>query len=325
MAQMNRQRKKLGSAHNLAKAMLLLALGLFASVGFAGDDRHGGSARSWRIAGIPTTGPNDVCGVPQWRLPAPLPAEAHFTFLGEVNTAPQAADAIPLTTANCRPETLLATTTDKGFQGFFGFPDADQRLKNRPLREVPVGNGLDGVRGALPEMGVFPANPLPPTRSLPNDPITLGDWFKARGTLKITCRNDGSSDVKAKFDNLIPNGVYTMFGIWKTALPGTTQIAFLPVALGGFPNVVAVDAEGAGSFERHMDYCPKDPTPDGSVLMFVDLAYHADGAPHGGFPFTPVGKSTFQNADGSTFESTRPAGIATFVQMGFPVTVEPLH
>lgn len=309
-----------------ALSAITLALSASATSAFAGgESRHGTAQRTWRIAGVPTTGPNDVCGVPQWSLTAPLPAEAHFTFLGQFNPDPNAVDAIPLTTANCVPETLLATTTDKGFQGFFGFPDADPRLKNRPLREVPVGNGLDGVRGALPEMGEFPANPLPPVRSVPNDPIKLGDWFKAKGYLKISCNRDGSANVKAKFENLIPNGVYTMFGIWKTVLPGSTQTTFLPVAFGGFPNLVAVNGEGEGAFERTLDYCPKDPSPDGSVLMFVDLAYHADGAPHGGFPFTPAGTSTFRNADGSTFESTRPAGIATFVQMGFPVTVEPLR
>lgn len=58
--------------------------------------------------------------------------------------------------------------------------------------------------------------------------------------------------------------------------------------------------------------------------MFVDLAFHGDGNTHGGYPITPFGESTFRNADGSTFESTRPPGIATFVQIGFPVTVESL-
>lgn len=300
-------------------AVIALTL-LFSSVATSG-----GTVRKWVIRGVPTTGPNDVCGVPQWKLPAPLPPEAHFTFVGQYNPDSAATDAIKLTSANCQKDTVLATTTDPGFLAFWGFPDPDGKLRNVPLRDVRVIAGFDGVRTMLAPPGVFPANPLPPTKSNPNKPISLGDWFKVRSTLTLRCFADGKAAVKAQFQHLLPNGVYTMFGIWKTTLPGAGSPTFLPIAFGGVPNVLVASPKGNASFTRDLDFCPKDPTPDGSVLMFVDLAYQADGHTYGAFPFTPQGTARFRTTAGENFESTLPPGVMTVVQVGFPITVEPLQ
>ncbi len=293
----------------------------------AANGHDHGVVHNLEVKGVPATGPNRACDKPLFIMPYPFPPTVGFSFLGEYNTDPGAVDAIPLSeeNENCNSDTILATTTNLAFQDFFGFPDADQRLKNKLIREVPVLTGLDGVRGQLSPQGTLPPNPLPPIRSVPNNTITLGDWFSVKSTMKIKCRKDGTTKVKAEFKNLIPNGLYAMFGIWKTTLPGTFIPTFMPVAFGGFPNLFVADSKGKGKFERILDYCPMDPTPDGSVLMFVDLAYYADGNSHGGFPFTPLGSSTFIDTNGDTFESTRPAGIVTFVQAGFPITVEKIE
>lgn len=185
------------------------------------DGREGG-VRVWHIKGIPTTGPNDVCGEPVWQLPAPFPPRGRFTFLGEYDSAPGATDAIPLSSLNCKPDTILATTTDKNFLTFLGFPDVDTRLKNIRLREIPVIAGLDGVRANLPTLGQLPPNALPPTRSTPNNTITLGDWLKPRSSMTIRCFPDETATVRAKFENLVPNGVYGLYGIWKTTPPGAS-------------------------------------------------------------------------------------------------------
>lgn len=288
----------------------------------ADDENEGG--RKVTVQALPATGPNRMCNKPLFLLPDPFPPTTGFTFLGEYDPTPGATDAISLDESNCVPDTILASTTNLDFQAFFGFPDADQRLKNIPLRDIPVLAGLDGSRASLPAQGDLPANPLPPVRSKPDYPITLGGWSSVEGSLKLQCRSDGTAKVKAELRSLIPNGVYTLFGIWKTRAPGTGNITFMPVAFGGFPNVFVANEKGKGKFKRDLDYCPLDPTPDGSVLMFVDLAYHADSNPHGGFPFTPLGTSTFIDKNGEVFQSTRPAGIVTFVQAAFPVTVEPL-
>lgn len=303
-------------------ASTLLACLLSASSHASDADSEGG-VRVFHISGIATTGANDLCGEPVWVLPAPFPPRGHFSFVGEYNPASGAIDATPLSSSNCKADTILATTTSANFQAFLGFPDADNRLKNIRLRDVAVVTGLDGVRGTLPAFGQLPPNPVPPTRSTPNGTITLGDWLKAQSSMTVRCFLDGTATVKAQFKNLIPNGVYGMYGIWQTTPAGSSQPTIAPVAFGGFPSVVPVDSKGSGVFERKLAICPMDTTPDGSVLMFVDLAFHGDGSTHGGYPITPLGKSIFRNADGSTFESTRPPGTATFVQIGFPITVRP--
>ncbi len=300
-----------------AALVVALPLGVWA------DEQEEGT-RKLNVHAYPATGPNRFCDKPLFLLPDPFPPTTGFTFLGEYDPAPGASDAIRLDASNCVPGTILATTTNPAFQGFFGFPDADSRLKNIPLRDVPVLAGLDGAYARLPAQGTLPANPLPPVRSKPDYPLTLGDWMGVEGRMKLECAADGSAKVNVKLRSLIPNGVYTLFGIWKTRSPFDGSMTFMPVAFGGFPNVLVADEKGKAKFSRELDYCPLDPTPDGSVLMFVDLAYHADSNPHGGFPFTPLGTSTFIDRNGEVFQSTRPAGIATFVQAAFPVTVEVL-
>jgi len=284
-----------------------------------------GQSRSWTIASSNVTGPNDYCDKPIWELPAPLPPMAHFTLLGEFNTTAGSSIANPLTSVNCNDSTLLATTIDPEFQAFFSFPDPDSRITNLPLHQVPIIASLDGTRSSLEPSGTFPTVPLPPTRSEPNDAITLGDWFKAFGRLHIRCSEQDSARVFAQFGGLIPNGIYTLFGIWLTTPPSAPGPTFLPVAFGGFPNVMVASPRGRASFERELSYCPKGTQVDGSILMFVDLAYHSDGTTHGAFPFRPLGNVQIIDIDGQQFETSLPPGTTTHVQLGFPINVEPLQ
>ena len=305
-----------------ARALLCLtaALAMICSSPWASADTR----RVAKIQSVNSTGPNDQCNEPLWGLPEPLPEMAHFTLVGEYDPTPGVTDATPLGPDNCVPDTLLATTVDPEFQGFFGFPAPDPRLTNIPLREVAVGAALDGTRSALPRLGQRASSPLPPVRSEPAAAITLGDWFAARGTLRLWCDQRGGGRASAAFEGLIPNGVYTMFGIWLTTPPGATDPTFLPVAFGGVPNAVVASATGRARFKRALDYCPFGEQPDGSILMFVDLAYHSDGALHGAFPFQPLGTEYFSDPEGARYSSTLPPGVTTHVQLGFPVNVSPL-
>ncbi len=278
---------------------------------------------AWFIRGHNSTGPNDVCDKPIWELPAPLPPAAHFTLLGEYDSSESATSAIPLQQDNCNSNTVLATTIDPEFQGFFGFLDPDPRVTNLRLNEVPVVASFDGIRQQLPVHGSPGSVPLPPTRSVPNEPVTLGDWFDASGKMWMRCR-DGEAKVVAYFRHLIPNGVYSMFGIWLTTPPGANSPTFLPVAFGGVPNTLVANSRGSASFSRKLSYCPKGEQQDSSILMFVDLAYHSDTTTHGAFPFRPTGTVQLLDQDGERYESNLPPGVSTHVQMGFPVNVAPL-
>ena len=279
------------------------------------------NVRTWNIEGIAVTGPNDVCGEPQWVIPAPFPPDAHFTLSGEFDPSPDATDAIPFSPETCDDDALLATHTSPGLNALGGFPDADPRLKNIPLRQVPITATLDGVGMMLPGMNDVPPNPFPPTKSEPNDPITLGDWLCANGEMKVECYGDGTAKIKAKFRQLIPNGVYSFVATWLTTPPGAAEPTFVPLPFGGIPNSVVANRKGNARMVRELNYCPMDPSPDGSIIMFLDLGYHTDGSTDGVFPQIVNEKGTFVGPDGELFESPKPPGIFAMPQLGFPINV----
>ncbi len=287
---------------------------------------HGGDDRHTNIKGIPVTGPNDLCGEGVLALPPPLPINFSGRFVGEHDPRPGATDALPLTPDNCDdPDILLASTTDPDLQAFAGFPDADPRVKNFPLRQTPIIVAPNGLRQSVPGPGVLPPNPFPPTRSAPNDPITLGQWLSVKSKMRIRCTDNGLAHVNAQFRNLIPNGVYSMWAVWLATPPGAPGQTIVPLPFGGVPNVVVADGRGRLTFQRELTICPFDRTPDGSELMFADLLYHSDGAAFGAVPEKPLDTVDFQLPDGSMVSTVLAGGIVTHDQVIFPITVERLR
>ncbi len=289
---------------------------------FFGIDLSLASKRSWEIKGIPVTGPNDICGKAAWIMPPPFPPNLSFTTLGAYNNDEFAIDALPLNSEICKNrETVLATHTDQLLNQLAGYTDADTRLKNVPLHQVQIKASPTGVRTVLPMMGETVGNPFPPVR-IAIKPIKIKDWFNAKGRMNINCYEDGSAQIKAKFSNLMPNGVYSLIGTWKTIPPGETQPIFAALALGGSPAIVIADEKGRSRITRHLNFCPKDPTLDGSILMFIDLGYHMDGAPNGVLPSLFDQIDFFTSIDNEVFPSTKPPGIVTSPAVGFPINVE---
>ncbi len=285
---------------------------------------QGGGRRTLRVKGVAVTGPNDLCGQPIWFMPAPIAPTLHGTSVGEFDPSPGAVNSLPLSSENCGGDVLLATHTDPAFLAAIGFPDSDPRIRNIPLRQVPVTVTPDGLRTTIPPLGALPPNPFPPTKSNPNDPITLGAWLAARGEMAIQCRPDGSALIESQFDHLVRNGIYSMWAVWKTTPPGAPGPGLIPLPLGGVPNVFVADKQGRGSFERELAACPLDLTPDGSQFLFVSLAYHSDGNLYGAVPELPAGSVGFIAPDGSTFTSNLPAGLVNHDQVEFAVTVSPV-
>ena len=277
--------------------------------------------RVWNIDGIPVTGPNDVCGEGQWILPLPF-LGSHFTVIGEYNTSPNATNSIPLTSGSCSDNNvLLATYSNPDLNNLGGFPASDDRLNNIPLRQVAVKALPDGTKMTLSSMEESNGNPFPPTRNMGDVPITVGDWFKASGKMTVSCHSDGTAKVIARFRDLIPNAVYGMYATWLIVLPETSSPTFAPMAFGGVPSIVATDNNGRATFIRSLNYCPMDKSPDNSVIMFVNLGYHADGSTSGVVPQTISELDTFVTAEGEIFESTKPPGTVTMPHIQFPINV----
>ncbi len=285
---------------------------------YADHDR----ARHSVIDGKPVTGINEFCGSPVFSLPlpAPLPPTLRATNLGEYN--PGGALPFPLSSTNCRDDIIVTTTTDLDFLAAAGIPDVNPGLKNIPLRQNFVITGQDGSRSMLPSLSQVPGNALPPTISNPNSPITLGKWLNAKGRINIACKANGKATVEATFRNLIPNGVYSMWGVWTTTPPGPPIV---PVPLGGLPNALIPDRHGDASFFRELASCPMDVTKDGSLLMFITLAYHSDSDLNGANPELGAVPTTFNPLVGNSFTSTLVPGVATHDAMEFPVNVEAIQ
>ncbi|MGH8593153.1 MAG: hypothetical protein ACREV3_04665 [Gammaproteobacteria bacterium] len=308
--------------HQLSRLYLFHLFAIVASVALPLDASAAGpTVGTFRIQGIGGTGFNERCGEPRFSLPPPFLPDFHGAFVGEFDPTPDAVAAIPLTPTNCDDDILLATTTDPVFLGAAGLPDADPRIKNIPLRDALVIVTPDGVRASIPPLGALPPNPIPPVKSEPNDPITLGTWLKARGHMTITCKEDGSARVRARFEKLIPNGVYTMWGLWKTTPPGAPGPMLVPFPLGGVPNSLVPDEDGDATFKRTLALCPMDSAPDGSQLLFAALAYHSDSSLYGGVTGLALGNVEFRAADGSTFTSNLAPGTIGSDQIEFPITV----
>jgi len=263
------------------------------------------------VNGIPATGPNEFCGEPLWSFEDQGVSPLSFRQVGIHNT--QGSTPGILTAQNCIGSQPLATihdpvlSTDPPGPAPAIVQKPDPRLENIPLREVPrtVGiarGGTDGRRATLGDAGTAPANPFPVFLSQPAEPITLQDWASARGRMFYRCSDDGTSFLTGQFRNLIGNGVYSVWGIFRTTLPSGAVVS-LPVPLGGIPNAVVPNDRGQARFSRRLPFCPDNETADGSLLLWVAVAYHSDSALYGGVPDQADLVTRFIDQDGTEFES----------------------
>lgn len=124
--------------------------------------------------------------------------------------------------------------------------------------------------------------------------ITLGDWFAAKGSGRYRCE-DGEGTLKISFENLIPNGVYTMwhdFMAWPPTEPfnGTYD---LPVgARDGSENIFVADISGDAVFERTFKPCLQ--LSGEHLIADLAIAWHSDGKTYGSLPGEFATKSHVQ-------------------------------
>ena len=109
--------------------------------------------------------------------------------------------------------------------------------------------------------------------------ITLERWLKGRGKLNILCFSDGTARIKINLFGLIPNGIYTAWGLFSRDVTNDGVDDLLaPIPLGGVPNVIIPNNYGWGTFERRLGYCPHEQ----DKFQFIDITYHSDGNVFGG-------------------------------------------
>ena len=271
--------------------LILFTTAIFLPETTLADDGRRGGARQV-IRSQPLTGSFQIYGQPRWDFGAPIgspggPAGEH---VAEYNPD---GDPIPLSPES-RCDAVLATQVHPSS------PHYDPALVNIPLNEVPVTVNGAGDTAFLPP--ISDAEITEHSRSLPNDPVTLGDWLGAKGRAKIRCKGEDSARIRMKFRGLVPNALYTLWGFME--LPGG-DIA--PRALGGVPNAFVPSANGSGTFDRILNFCP---LAEDSPMLHIVLALHTDGSVFGAVPAM---------ADA---ETSKPVGVIVHAQAGFPINVE---
>ncbi len=121
--------------------------------------------------------------------------------------------------------------------------------------------------------------------------FTLGDWLAGTGTARYQCdEEDDVGTVNATFDNLVADGVYTM---WYAMVPRPPLVpfVFLDMPLGardGADSPFAADSEGHADYQAVFSPCLQ--LSGRQLDAFLAIAWHSDGktyATHPG-PFSIV-------------------------------------
>lgn len=122
--------------------------------------------------------------------------------------------------------------------------------------------------------------------------ITLRDWLQAKGSGSYVC--DGKkATIKASFQGLVPNGVYTMWNFIDLNPPVQPHQGLLMPAgkRDGSQAIFKADAGGNASYEQVVEPCPQ--LSDTQSLAGLAIAWHSNGKTYG---FSPGGLGVVSHA-----------------------------
>jgi len=266
---------------------------------------------------LPSTGFNDLCGE------AIFPGGPSSAFSALFN--PDGPDPIELTPEVCdeNPDGVLASWANPAFYAANGFPLPDSRLLNVPYERTPIVIDPSGLRAFVPDHEPGGPQPVPPTRSLPNEPDTLASFLAVGGRMKLECLDDGTAQIAIRGHGYAPNSLLTVWVIWENP-PDSGLPPLLPQPLGGAPNSVVANEKGRFRFQRTLNFCPME-TQNGSTPLGIDIAKHVDGNAYAGVPDIPLAVvSVVDPADGQIFVSQGlGAGVITVNQGVIPLLLDP--
>lgn len=201
-------------------------------------------------------------------------------------------------------------------------------LPSFPLHQVPV-NGFQGDQVAYdPNTGseFDPAtatdDPACAAQGCPGEdvvdvrrrkPITLGDWLKSDGTLKIQLvkPNKKGQYTAARFSfslkSMIPNSIYTVWAVRPREIPIPGVFHRRDIDPLFSPNVITTDGQGRGSAEWEVTNPFPDPATDtrGFRIFGISVVYHSNLQNWGACP-SPYGPGVDVHAVFNTLNGTRP-------------------
>jgi len=154
------------------------------------------------------------------------------------------------------------------------------------VRRIPaaqVTNHMDTLLYASTEEAPFEPMKAAPTETYPKGGslgFTLGDWLKAKGSGSYAC-NGNKATIKASFQGLVPNGVYTMWNFIDLDPPAEPWQGLL-VPTGkrdGSQSVFSSDAKGNATYDQVVEPCPQLSATQS--LAGLAIAWHSDGKTYG--------------------------------------------
>ncbi len=119
--------------------------------------------------------------------------------------------------------------------------------------------------------------------------FTLGEWLAASGTATLACEGETGS-LRAEFENLVPNGLYTMWNFFAGQKLAKFHTYDLPVgAPDGSEAAFTADVKGNAVYQASFTPCLQRTTPQ--LMAGLAIAYHSDGETHGYEP-GPMGNKS---------------------------------
>lgn len=230
-----------------------------------------------RVRGKAVTGSNRLFNEPIWDLGEAL-GFSGFNFIFGYN--PEHNEPLALTRYTPR-NTILASGFDRDYLALFGLTpnDIKSELVNIPVHKMPVLSGPSGEISQLPS--VMDVGAKTRSRIASNKPVTLKKWLSAKAIAKFKCYSDGTSTVGIRLKSLIPNSIYSAWGVYSfdTNNDGLgDQIGGVP--LGGVPNILLADSKGTAKIFRKLNFCPRDEPS----LKYLTVAFHSDANINGAVP-----------------------------------------
>jgi hypothetical protein len=122
--------------------------------------------------------------------------------------------------------------------------------------------------------------PYPKGRALG---FSLAEWLSATGTATVSCE-EGKGQLDASFQNLVPNGVYTMWHYF-VAWPLTEPFSSYDLPVGdrdGSQSSFVADAQGNAVYSQSFEPCLQG--TGNQLIAGVAIAYHSDGRTYGDHP-----------------------------------------
>jgi len=114
--------------------------------------------------------------------------------------------------------------------------------------------------------------------------FTLGEWYAGSGKVNYTCEN-GQGTIRARFNRLRPDAVYTMWHFFFASPPTKPSIGTYDIPMGsrdGTQSIFHTDKNGKATFEKTIKPCLQ--LSGEHLASGLAISWHSDGKTYGPLP-----------------------------------------